>query len=249
MKKFAVFAVIFALVFKTAFAVSFLDSRGRVEILMYHRICTDKTCRGDYCITPETFENDLKYFKKKGFSSVFASELGGTDVKGRKIVVITFDDGYKSDIEYAVPLLEKYGYCASFYIFGGAVGTDGYLTKDDVKRLSEKKCAEIGNHTYGLHSLLPSTLNLMYADKNCEDKIIADFNKNGEFLESIIGKKVETASYPNGEFSKSVDKRLKEGGIKTTFSTKWYAFSGISKSYPAGRKNRSMKINIENLMK
>lgn len=249
MKKIVLCVMIIALLSENAFAMSFLDGRGKVEILMYHRICTDANCKGDYCIPPAMFENDLKYFKQKGYESVFASELGTVDKRGRKIVVITFDDGYKSDIEYAVPLLEKYGFCASFYIFGGAVGTDGYLTRADVKKLSEKSCAEIGNHTYSLHNLLPSTLNIMYSNPKNDNIITDDFNKNSEFLKSLTGKEIKTASYPNGEFSESVDKKLKSGGIKTTFSTKWYAFSGISPSRPAGRKNRSSRENIENLMR
>lgn len=249
MKKIVSLIIIFIMLFESSCAMSFLDRRGRVIILMYHRICTNPKCTGDYCITPKRFEEDLKYFKKNGFTSVFASKLGEIDKTEKKIVVITFDDGYKSDIEYAAPILEKYGYCASFYIFGGAVGRQGYLTKEDIKLLSEKKCAEIGNHTYSLHSLAASTLNLMYADPKNDEKIIADFNKNNKFLESVTGKKVVTATYPNGEFSESVDKKLKSDGIKTTFSTKWNSFFGISKSRPAGRKNRSTRDNIEDLMK
>ena len=68
---------------------------------MYHRICANPKCTGDYCITPKRFEEDLKYFKKNGFTSVFASKLGEIDKTEKKIVVIAFDDGYKSDIEYA----------------------------------------------------------------------------------------------------------------------------------------------------
>lgn len=37
-------------------------------------------------------------------------------VKKDRIATIMFDDGYKDNIEYALPILEKYNYKASFYI-------------------------------------------------------------------------------------------------------------------------------------
>ena len=231
------------------FAVSFLDSRGRVDVIMYHRICSDDGCRSPYCITPEEFENDLKFFKSRSFESVFASSLADSDLHGRRIVVITFDDGYKSDIEFAVPLLEKYGFCATFYVFGAAIGTPGYLSEDDLKCMSAKSCAEIGNHTYALHEYAPSTLNLLYGDPAMLDKIITDFSKNSSYLESVTGKPVTTAAYPNGEYSAEADRRLKLSGVKTTFSTEPYSFSKVLPDKPIGRKTRISGAEIENLMK
>lgn len=230
-------------------AMSFLDLRGRVDILMYHRICEDKTCNNAFCISPETFEADLKYFKANGYVSMFASELAGADLFGKKVVVITFDDGYKSDLQYAIPLLEKYGYCASFYVYGGAVGTPGYMTEQDIKTMSEKACAEIGNHTYKLHANTPTMLNLLYGNPANDQAIVADFNKNREYLKSITGKDVITATYPNGEYSVSVDKILKSQGVLTTFSTEPYSFQKICSDKPAGRKTRAAGVDIKNLLR
>lgn len=216
---------------------------------MYHRICTDKSCKNSYCISSELFENDLKYLKAHGYESVFASSLADGDFRGKRIVVITFDDGYKSDIELAVPLLEKYGFCASFYIFGGAVGTENYLTEDDIRLMSSKSYIEIGNHTYMLHKYAPSTLNLLYSNPLNADKIFSDFDKNSAFLKSLTGKEVITATYPNGEYSTEVDLMLKSNGIKTTFSTEPFSFFKILPDKPAGRKTRSGDTDIESLLK
>lgn len=66
-----------------------------------------------------------------------------------KTVVLTFDDGCKSDVELVAPLLKKNGFGATFYITQGLsfkTRKDWYLTWDEIKSI-EKMGFEIGNHT------------------------------------------------------------------------------------------------------
>jgi peptidoglycan/xylan/chitin deacetylase (PgdA/CDA1 family) len=41
---------------------------------------------------------------------------GAPDFAGKKVATVLFDDGYKDNIEYAAPILEKYNCPASFYV-------------------------------------------------------------------------------------------------------------------------------------
>ena len=41
---------------------------------------------------------------------------GAPDFAGKKVATVSFDDGYKDNIEYAAPILEKYNCPASFYV-------------------------------------------------------------------------------------------------------------------------------------
>jgi peptidoglycan/xylan/chitin deacetylase (PgdA/CDA1 family) len=43
-----------------------------------------------------------------------------------KVVMINFDDGYKSQLIYGKPILNKYGFKASFFIVCGKVATQPY---------------------------------------------------------------------------------------------------------------------------
>jgi peptidoglycan/xylan/chitin deacetylase (PgdA/CDA1 family) len=66
-----------------------------------------------------------------------------------RLVVLTFDDGVKSDIDYVAPLLKRHGFGASFYVTEGLraiKGEDGSLTWDDIRKLNDMGF-EIGNHT------------------------------------------------------------------------------------------------------
>ena len=66
-----------------------------------------------------------------------------------KLVVLSFDDGNKSDITFVAPTLKKYGFGGTFYItegLGFLENKDHYLTWDEVAQL-HKDGFEIGNHT------------------------------------------------------------------------------------------------------
>ena len=66
-----------------------------------------------------------------------------------KLVVLTFDDGNKSDITFVAPLLKRYGFGATFFITEGLTflkDKKTFLTWDEVRKLHDAGF-EIGNHT------------------------------------------------------------------------------------------------------
>jgi hypothetical protein len=67
----------------------------------------------------------LLYLENKG-KSYYASAvtLIHTVNRSYKVVMINFDDGRKSQLIYAKPILDKYGFKASFFIICGRVGTE-----------------------------------------------------------------------------------------------------------------------------
>ncbi|HIA66793.1 TPA: polysaccharide deacetylase family protein [Candidatus Poribacteria bacterium] len=66
-----------------------------------------------------------------------------------RLVVLTFDDGNKSDVTYVAPLLKQYGFGATFYITEGLnflTNKEHYVTWEEVRQLHQAGF-EIGNHT------------------------------------------------------------------------------------------------------
>jgi peptidoglycan/xylan/chitin deacetylase (PgdA/CDA1 family) len=74
--------------------------------------------------------------------------------ENNKFVILTFDDGYKSQYTTAKPILDKYGYKATFYV------VCNYAQKEDADRMNwndiqelQKQGHDIGSHTMNHHDL------------------------------------------------------------------------------------------------
>ncbi len=66
-----------------------------------------------------------------------------------KTVVLSFDDGCLSDVNFVAPLLKKHGFNATFYIteaMGFKSRKDWYMTWQQIQSLKATGF-EIGNHT------------------------------------------------------------------------------------------------------
>ncbi|MDD6734986.1 MAG: polysaccharide deacetylase family protein [Clostridiales bacterium] len=237
---------LFAVVLKAS-AMPLFDKNGKVVVITYHKISEITAEWGEYCISPKIFEEDIKYLKKEGYEFVKASCLAKVSLKGKKTAVITFDDGYESDYKYAVPILEKYGACATFFVFGGGINAKDYLSTAEITEMSKKSCVEIGNHSDRLHTKKYSTLSVMYRDKKYKNEIIGDFYSNAQLIKQLTGYTPTALSYPNGIYSKEIDEALKNSGYCVTFSTVETRFRALTDS-PAGRKNRGYDRKIKDIV-
>jgi hypothetical protein len=73
---------------------------------------------------------------------------GGNNLTGNdKVVMINFDDGYKSHFLYAKPILDKYGFKATFFIVCGKMETNPkWMTWQDITALKDDGM-DIQSHT------------------------------------------------------------------------------------------------------
>ena len=107
-----------------------------ISILTYHGLSNEQAPseNGLYTLTAEQFEVQMAYLSEKKFQTVSLDKVvdwrSGKPLPKRPIV-ITFDDGFKSDLSVAFPVLKRYGYQATFFVNPGTLGQNGYLTEED----------------------------------------------------------------------------------------------------------------------
>ena len=120
-----------------------------------------------------------------------------------KLVVLTFDDGNKSDYTFVAPLLKDYGFGATCCIM-----TDSWVGKpEDGNRMTweqirelDRQGFEIGNHTRGHPTLVGISKEAIIAEvRGCEQ----DFAENGV-------PKPNTLCYPTYHFSREAVEVLED---------------------------------------
>jgi len=88
------------------------QARGHIRILMYHGVSPRS-------LPAEIFEQQVRYLARH-FDFYWASELPGLLARiphlPRPAIVLTFDDGLRNNVRNVVPVLERYGAKATFYV-------------------------------------------------------------------------------------------------------------------------------------
>jgi peptidoglycan/xylan/chitin deacetylase (PgdA/CDA1 family) len=188
-----------------------------VPILIYHSvrpyITTDSRNVKRYIATPETLERELSYLREKGYVSISFDDLAnhltfGTPLPARP-VILSFDDDWESQYLYALPLLAKYSFTATFFIWVSVVGTKHHMTWDEVRALSE------AGMWIGCHTITHPYLTRIKKDKTLR-KEIAGAKK---IIEDHVGKPVTTIAYPFGQYNERVVAVTREAGFTSARST------------------------------
>lgn len=98
-------------------------NRGKIKVLLYHNITPGG--RGfDFAISPEEFDSHLRYLKDRchilGIDQSGAWRSYRTD---RVNILITFDDGFINNLEFAAPILARHGTSAVFFLIADCLET------------------------------------------------------------------------------------------------------------------------------
>jgi len=184
---------------------------ARVPILIYHHIRLTTENDGEeskqFIVSPEEFEHQLNYLKENNFKAISLADLNnyfaGSFSLPEKPIIITFDDGLINQYTNAWPLLQKYGFTATFFIFTNPIGrSKNYLTWEQLKEL-DSLGMEIGVH--GKYHLY---LNKEKDQEKLHDEIFGSKEK----IEEKLGKKINAFSYPFGAYNDQVIEMVKSAG-------------------------------------
>ncbi len=167
---------------------------SKIPILTYHSFgpkpdFKENKTQLQYRVTAAMFESQMKALVDKGYHTITFADLVDNQLNGKplpeKSVVLTFDDGWKSQYDLAVPILEKYNLTGTFFIITNSTGTKAYMSVDELKDLHAKGF-EIASHTKS-HPRLP-TLD--------DTKLLEELQGSKNVLEDKLGITVKTLAYP-----------------------------------------------------
>lgn len=183
-------------------------------IFMYHHV-SPGVLPGAYAraltVTPREFERDLIWLKRQGCALVtverIVSQGAPASLAGCK-VALTFDDGYDDAVRFALPLLQRYGAHATFYITSGLVGQAGHVSRADLHTLVLAGM-EIGAHTVHHYDL--TTLTTAQARDEIES--------SRRSLQAWTGARVMSFAYPAGRVNELVANEVRSAGFSNAVTT------------------------------
>lgn len=189
---------------------------ARLPILMYHHIHPRES--GGLTISAEKLEKQLKYLAENDYQTFHLRELlQMKQLPNDKNIVITFDDGYVSQMQYAVPLLKKYKLKATLFIPLHFLGkTDSWNTSElDIMTVDQLKSLDPEIVELGFHSFYHNKYTeLSNAETEADTRRCMEFVSENELNFSPV------LAYPYGKFPREkmeneiFEKILSQNGIK-----------------------------------
>lgn len=209
-----------------------------ITALVYHRFGDDRYPSTNTTI--EQFEAHLKWLKQNKYETYTVSGALESIQKGtlcERAVCITVDDGYRSFMQSAMPLLKKYGMKATLFVNTESVGWPDYLTWNELKEIHSQGI-EIGNHSHK-HSYFLNK-------KNQLNDFKMDFIQAEDLFKKHLGLVPKSYAYPYGEYNRGIAQILKDNRISLGFAQLSGVWTEKSNLYSIPRFPMSgMNISID----
>ena len=159
---------------------------------MYHRFNENKYPSTN--IRMNVFDEQMQIIKNLQYEfynpKLFEKEFN--QVKSKKKILITIDDGFKSFYEEAWPYLKENNIPFILFVSTEPVGRNGYMTWDQIIEIENSELGMIGHHSHTHEYLIDMT----------NEDFINDIEIASRIFKEKLGYVPNIFSYPFGEYSK-----------------------------------------------
>lgn len=205
-----------------------VDQNAQVIIYGYHRF-VNKVRHPDTEIMPQDFEKQMQMLKDRGITVIGMQDLlawrrGEKSIPPRA-AVISFDDGWKSQYDVAWPIMKKFGYTFTMFIYTEGVRGGHFSGGESVtwEMLAEMRDAGIDIEA---HSATHQDLRKPYdkvAKKRLSPPEYEEWLQNEvvgckQLLEQRLGIKVNCFAVPYGFYNQHVKDIARNAGYEAMFT-------------------------------
>jgi peptidoglycan/xylan/chitin deacetylase (PgdA/CDA1 family) len=216
------------------------DGYQAVTVLCYHQFSKKKSA-SKISISEEMFDQQMEYLKKNGYNVITLNTLYNfINYKRRppkNSIIITIDDGWKNAKTIAAPILKKYGFKATLFIYTDLIKSKPNnitLCWDEIKEMVDEGSVEVQSHTAS-HSDLT---------KLKEESLERELGESQKIIKENLGINVTYLAYPYGNFNDHVIEKLKKYGYEVAFTV---IKGGNAFFYNNFSLNRSMVFNSDDI--
>ncbi len=190
---------------------------GKATVLLYHALDSAEEAYAPQdaadlglAVQARSFREQLKCLADMGTRVVPLAKVLDTvhslqSLAGESDVVLTFDDGHKSNWSLALPELTAAGAVATFYVIAGKVDKHpDYMTSRQLRELTSQGMS-VGSHTM-THPFLPQ---LSIADAHRE------LSESKQRLEDMLGQEILDLALPGGHGNRRVIELAHDCGYRS----------------------------------
>ncbi len=201
----------------------------KLAVLVYHHI--QEKVSSDVSCTPKQFDSQMNALIESGYTPLSLSQFRQYLVAGLedigKPILITFDDGYESVYQYALPVARKYKIPMIVFVVTSRIGLKPqfarYLSEKQIREMDKSAFFEFGSHTHSLH------VDSMKIFDAFEDKrnnpvcrlLKRDLRMSRDKLYGITGKNPIAIAWPYGKFCSEFTNIARGVGFKLHFTSRY----------------------------
>ena len=189
-----------------------------VPVLVYHNLAAQD--KGRLTLAARTFDAQIRQLHAEGFEALrltdFLAFTAGRRQLPRRSVLLTFDDGYKSFVQYARPILKDYGYGATLFVYSDFLGGGSALSWQDLRALTEQG--------FDVQAHSKSHGNLRRAEGESEaayaKRIEAELAFPNTLYTKHLGRPFTVLAYPFGEMDDELLPYIAKFGYSAAFTVR-----------------------------
>lgn len=171
----------------------------KLLVIYYHEVVPVGQGYSYQKIDIDKFDQQMRYLHEHGYQSLLFSELAKP--LPDKAIIVSFDDGFKTVYQNAMPIMQKYGIKGNIYLPTKYIDQDTrFMTWNMVREMCSTGQFEMQAHTH-CHTDI-RTLN--------PDSIMDEIRQSDTLLEMHLGMKPEAFCIPFGTFDRASIKLLRK---------------------------------------
>jgi len=178
---------------------------GDILALMYHDVTEDPAAASTWRTMTDTLRQNMNDLIALGYRPLSIEDyLSGDYEIGPDYFIVTFDDGYRGNLNLAEPLLGEMGIPACMFLITSHLDRELHLTWAEVRQMQERGIITLYTHTH-THA---------NAQEMSEEAFLADTVLSWERIcENLKEPEYKILSYPNGAFTRATMNALHDGGF------------------------------------
>ncbi len=200
-----------------------------MTILAYHKV-DNKFEFGLTNVRPKLFIGQISRLAKSGIDLSSSPEKAAAD---RKMVYLTFDDGYDCFYRNVVPVLLSFGAKATVFVISSYIGRENSwdirLSYKPFVHMNAAQLREITTLGFevGSHSCLHKDLTRL------DRELVHNELRNSKIeIEDLIGREVNSVSFPFGRYNSAVADTAREVGYEKLYGLGSTGTNGVSERIP-----------------